>query len=70
MAFDFDMIQNVYAEFADRVNKARELLGRPLTYTEKILYAHLFDAMPAAPFERSVSYVDFRPDRVRSDRDR
>ena len=65
MAFDFDMIQKVYAGLAGRVQKARKVLGRPLTLTEKILYAHLFDdAFPAAAFGRGGSYVDFAPDRV------
>ena len=64
MAFDMDMIEKVYAGFAVKVTEARALLGRPLTYTEKILYAHLFDPLPATPFERLGSYVDFAPDRV------
>lgn len=65
MAFDFDMIQKVYAELPGRVAKARQLLGRPLTLTEKVLYAHLYDnAFPSSPFKRGESYVDFAPDRV------
>ena len=64
MAFDIEMVRSVYADFAGRVEKARALLGRPLTYTEKILYAHLSDTLPAAPYERGNSYVDFAPDRV------
>ncbi|MCH7651457.1 MAG: aconitate hydratase [Nitrospinae bacterium] len=64
MAFDFDMIQKVYKGFPARVEAARELVGRPLTYTEKILYAHLYDAAPESPYERVVSYVNFAPDRV------
>ena len=64
MAFDIDMIQKVYAEYPAKIEKARALLGRPLTFTEKILYAHLADALPAEPFTRLESYVDFAPDRV------
>lgn len=64
MAFDFDMIQNVYARMGARVDAARKLLGRPLTLSEKILYSHLWDALPAKPFERGEDYVDFAPDRV------
>ena len=44
--FDIDLIQKVYAGFRERVSEARKVLNRPLTYAEKILYAHLFD--PAA----------------------
>ncbi len=64
MAFDIEMIQSVYAAFSKKVDLARQLVGRPLTFTEKILYAHLYDELPAKAFERGSSYVDFRPDRV------
>ena len=64
MAFDFELIQKHYAHLPARVAEARQLLGRPLTLTEKILYAHLWDKFPAAPYERGNSYVDFAPDRV------
>ena len=64
MAFDSEMIQQVYNEFSEKVKTARALLGRPLTCTEKILYAHLHDPLPSTPFDRGVSYVDFAPDRV------
>ena len=47
----------------ERVNTAREILGRPLTYAEKILYSHLWNPIEA-PFERGKSYVDLAPDRV------
>lgn len=64
MAFDINMIRHVYAGLAQKVEAARTMTGRPLTLTEKILYAHLSDALPAKPFERGTSYVDFNPDRV------
>lgn len=64
MAFDVDMIKAVYAQLSERIAAARKLTGRPLTLTEKILYSHLSEGMPAKPFERGKSYVDFNPDRV------
>ncbi len=64
MAFDIDMIKKVYAQMPDRVNKAREIVGRPLTLSEKILYNHLWEGMPKNAFERGKDYVDFAPDRV------
>lgn len=64
MAFDIEMIQKVYASMPTRVDQARELVGRPLTLTEKILYNHLWDKMPEKPFRRGEDYVDFAPDRV------
>ncbi len=64
MIFDLDMIKKVYAKFPERVEAARKLTGRPLTLTEKILYAHLWDNLPSEEFTRAKSYVDFAPDRV------
>ncbi|MBZ0326836.1 MAG: aconitate hydratase [Altibacter sp.] len=64
MAFDIDMIKKVYAQMAERVDKAREIVGRPLTLSEKILYNHLWDGMPTKAFTRGKDYVDFAPDRI------
>jgi aconitate hydratase len=64
MAFDIEMIKKVYAELPGKVEAARKMLGRPLTLTEKILYAHLAENLPASAYERGKSYVDFNPDRV------
>ncbi len=64
MLFDLDLIQRVYASMPERVKAARSLVGRPLTMSEKILYSHLFDGMPALPFKRGADYVNFAPDRV------
>ena len=57
------MIKSVYSTLAARVNAARKEVGRPLTLSEKILYAHLF-AEGVEKYERGESYVDFTPDRV------
>ncbi|MCB2377867.1 aconitate hydratase [Hymenobacter sp. BT635] len=64
MAFDLEMIQAVYAGMGQRIEAARTAVGRPLTLTEKILYAHLYGGNVTQSFERGVSYVDFAPDRV------
>lgn len=64
MVFDLDMIKRVYAALPAKVEAARKLTNRPLTLTEKILYAHLVEALPAKPYERGKDYVDFNPDRV------
>ena len=64
MAFDFDMIQRVYARLPERVAAARKLLGRPVTLAEKTLYAHLWEGVPTQGYTRGESYVDFAPDRV------
>ena len=62
--FDLDMIKAVYSRFPERIEAARRATGKPLTLTEKILYAHLWEGNASAAHERGKSYVDFAPDRV------
>ncbi len=64
MAFDIEMIKKVYENFSSRVAAARQATGKPLTLTEKILYAHLWQGNATEAFERGSTYVDFAPDRV------
>jgi aconitate hydratase len=64
MAFDIEMIKKLYADFGNRIEAARKVVGKPLTLTEKILYAHLWQGPATNSYERGKSYVDFAPDRV------
>ncbi|QED36332.1 aconitate hydratase [Antarcticibacterium arcticum] len=64
MAYDIDMIRKVYSQMTQRVNKAREVVGKPLTLSEKILYSHLWDGETTQAFRRGKDYVDFAPDRI------
>ncbi|CAM1361209.1 Aconitase [Tenacibaculum sediminilitoris] len=64
MAFDINMIKNVYSKVVERVDAARKITGKPLTLSEKILYTHLWDGNPTKAFERGTDYVDFAPDRI------
>jgi len=64
MAFDIDMIKAVYSNVVERVDKAHEITGKPLTLAEKILYTHLWDGNPTKAFARGKDYVDFAPDRI------
>lgn len=64
MAFDIEMIKKVYASLPAKVDAARTALGRPLTLSEKVLFAHLHPDQALQVFERGKSYVDFAPDRV------
>ena len=64
MAFDINMIKEVYDRVGDRVDTARKITGKPLTLAEKILYAHLWDGHPTKAFARGEDYVDFAPDRI------
>ena len=64
MAFDIDMIKKVYSQYDGRIAAARQVVNKPLTLSEKILYAHLWDGNATEDYKRGVSYVDFAPDRV------
>ncbi|MFZ1335651.1 MAG: aconitate hydratase [Saprospiraceae bacterium] len=64
MAFDIEMVRNVYAGFKQKVDTAKSFLNRPLTLSEKILYAHVHDDSPLQDFKRGEDYVFFAPDRV------
>src|ERR1700748_1794629 len=63
MAFDLDMIKQVYDRYSSRVAAARKATGKPLTLTEKILYAHLSEGDAHQAYGRGVDYGDFAPDR-------
>jgi aconitate hydratase len=64
MAFDINVIKEVYRQMPGRIEKARQLVGRPLTLSEKILYSHLWDDTATKAYERGKDYVDFAPDRI------
>ena len=64
MAFDIEMIKEVYRRMAECVDAARKVVGKPLTLAEKILYNHLWDGKTTTSFVRGKDYVDFAPDRI------
>lgn len=64
MVHDIEMLKAFYSSFSSRVEGARKVLKRPLTLTEKILYAHLFNPNELGSYNRGEDYVNFRPDRV------
>src|SRR5688572_2969952 len=63
MLFDLELIKKVYSELPTKVAAARNMLGRPMTLAEKILYTHTFKPSKKG-FGRGKDYVDFAPDRV------
>jgi len=63
MTANFDMIQNVYGGLKDKLDAAKKILNRPMTYAEKVLYSHLWEN-PEREFNRGKDYVDLAPDRV------
>src|SRR5690349_25170583 len=64
MVYDLDMIKALYQQMPSRIAKARKVVNRPLTLSEKILYSHLHSDQKLENFGRGKSYVDFAPDRV------
>ena len=57
------LVEEVYGRYPERVAVGRRRLGRPLTYAEKVLFAHAEDPHTIG-LERGVDYADYRPDRV------
>jgi aconitate hydratase len=57
------LVAPVYARWSAQVALGRQRLGRPLTYTEKVLVNHLRDPLTQERGCRG-GYADFDPDRV------
>ena len=64
MVFDEEMILRIYASYPEKISQIKRKLQRPLTLTEKILYAHLPSDEPLENYSRAIDYVNFAPDRV------
>jgi len=62
--FDLELIKKNYQSLSERIAKINKHLNKPLTLSEKILYAHLHQDQPLLDFKRGADYVDFAPDRV------
>ena len=62
--FDLEIIKNFYKTLESKTQYARDLLQRPLTFTEKVLFAHIIEGQMLDKLKRGSSYVDFFPDRV------
>jgi aconitate hydratase len=59
-----ESVSALYAGMVHSVETARMDIRRPLTLTDKLLLAHLYDPTTAAEIRRGQSYVQLRPDRV------
>jgi aconitate hydratase len=64
MAFDIEMIKEMYANLDAKISRVREKVSKPLSLSEKILYTHLYDEGDLKEFQRGKDYVDFAPNRV------
>ena len=62
--FDFETVKSFYGSYGERVTAARRELGRPLTFSEKILYSHLYEPASLHALRRLEDFGEFRPDRV------
>src|SRR3954464_13860481 len=58
-----ELVEGAYARYPRALADARRRLGRPLTFAEKVLFAHADDPATVG-LDRSVDYADYRPDRV------
>lgn len=63
MLFDLPFMEQFYRTLPAKMQAIRKVVSRPLTLTEKILYAHLSLPLKEIP-QRGKTYVDFAPDRV------
>jgi len=57
------LVSNVYSKIKENIVKYRNMLGKPLTLTEKILSGHLYE-IPDKPLAGGKDYVFLKPDRV------
>ena len=63
MTFNLDWIKKYYNLLPDKVTDMRKIISRPITFAEKILYAHLAIEMKDI-IKRGKDYADFNLDRV------
>ncbi len=58
-----ELVETAYARYPRALADARRRLGRPLTFAEKVLFAHSDDPSTVG-LDRGIDYADYRPDRV------
>lgn len=63
MTSNIDMITQLYGTYRKKIEQIRKIIKRPLTYTEKVLYTHLWDDIKSE-FIGGKDYVELAPDRV------
>ena len=63
MTANIEMIKTAYANYREKLTQVGKILGRPMTYAEKVLYTHLYDKA-TKEFARGKDYVELAPDRV------
>ncbi len=63
MTSNIEMIKKTYSNYKSKIDEARKVLNRPLTFAEKVLYSHLWNK-PEKEYVRGKDYVELSPDRV------
>ena len=61
---NIEMIREFYKNYSSKIERIREKIKKPLTLSEKILFAHLYNENDIKDFKRSEYYANFKPDRV------
>ena len=62
--YNIKMIREFYKNYSSKIERIREKIKKPLTLSEKILFAHLYNENDIKDFKRSEDYANFKPDRV------
>lgn len=62
--YNIEMIREFYKNYSSKIERIRNKIKKPLTLSEKILFAHLYNENDIKDFKRSEDYANFKPDRV------
>lgn len=63
MLFDLEMMKSFYTNLPKKLQQVRDVVKKPLTLSEKIIYTHFSHPLKEAG-ARGKSYIDLNPDRV------
>ena len=61
---DTNAAELFYTAYRNRLTDLRQRHSKPMTYSEKVLFSHLYDCGQQPAFSRGTDYATFRPDRV------
>jgi aconitate hydratase len=64
MIINIELIKSYYGKLPQLIGEMRKTVGGSLTFSEKVLYAHLYNKTGFRSYKGGVDYADFSPDRV------
>ena len=64
LIFDLELIQKFYRKLPGKIAAANEMLARPMTLAEKLLYVHVHADQKPGRYVRGKDFINFSPDRV------